>query len=61
MRAACAVGERPAIVSHAKRGEPDGRERVGGGPRAEATCVWGPGSDTAPVLARLREVARARV
>lgn len=59
--AACTVVRLPAIVIHPKPVGPDERERIDGGPRADATFVWEPGSDTAPVLARLREVARARV
>jgi hypothetical protein len=36
-------------------------ERADGGPRPLAALDWAPGSDAAPVVARLREAARGRV
>lgn len=36
-------------------------ERADGGPRPLAALDWAPGSDPAPVVARLREAARGRV
>jgi hypothetical protein len=40
---------------------PEDVDRADGGPRAAATLVWEAGSDPAPAVARLGEVARARV
>ena len=59
--AACAVTGLPSLVIHTRPVGPDERERADGGPQADVTLVWEPGSDTAPVLDRLREVVRARV
>lgn len=59
--AACAVTGLPSVVIHRGPVGPDETERADGGPQADVTLVWEPGSDTAPVLARLREVVRARV
>jgi hypothetical protein len=59
--AACAVAGVPAIVVHTAPVGPEELDRADGGPRAEATMVWESGSDPAPALARLGELARARV
>jgi hypothetical protein len=59
--AACALAGVPAIVVHPAPVGPEELDRADGGPRAEATFVWEPGSDPAPALARLGELARARV
>ena len=59
--AACALAAVPAIVVHTAPVEPEERDRADGGPRAGATLVWEPGSDPAPAVARLGELARARV
>jgi hypothetical protein len=59
--AACAVPGVPAIVVHTAPPGPEELDRADGGPQAGATCVWEPGSDPAPALARLRELAHARV
>ena len=59
--AACQITETPGIALLDVPSGPDDPDRADGGPRAEATLVWRPGDDVAPVLARLREVARARV
>jgi hypothetical protein len=58
---ACAGAGVPAVVVHTAPVKPEELDRIDGGPRAEATLVWEPGSDLAPALARLGEVARARV
>jgi hypothetical protein len=59
--AACAIAGVPAIVVHPAPVGPGELDRADGGPRAEVTFVWEPGSDPAPALARLGEVTRARV
>lgn len=58
---ACALAGVPAIVVHTAPVEPEELDRADGGPRAGATMVWEPGSEPAPVLVRLGELARARV
>jgi len=48
-------------VLHPGPVEPEELDRHDGGPRAEVTFVWEPGSEPGPALARLAEAARARV
>jgi hypothetical protein len=59
--AACGVVQAPAAVLHPGAVEPEELDRDDGGPRAEVTFTWEPGTYAAPALARLREAARARV
>ena len=59
--AACAAAGVPAVVVHPAPLAAEELDRTDGGPRAEATFVWQPGSDPAPAVARLLEAARARV
>jgi hypothetical protein len=59
--AACAAAGVPAVVVHPAPLAAEELDRADGGPRAEATFVWQPGSDPAPAVARLLEAARARV
>jgi hypothetical protein len=59
--AACNVAGVPAAVIHPAPIGPEDLDRDDGGPRAEATFVWEPGSEPGPALARLGEAARARV
>jgi len=59
--AACAVARVPAAVLHPGPVGPEEIDRDDGGPRAEVTFVWEPGSEPGPALARLDEAARARV
>jgi len=58
--AACdAAGGVPVVVIQSDPVGPEDVDRVDAGPRSAATVVWEPGSDPAPAVARLREVARA--
>ena len=59
--AACAAVRVPAAVLHPEPVGPEDFDRDDGGPRAEITFVWEPGSDPGPALAQLGEAARARV
>jgi hypothetical protein len=59
--AACAAAGIPSLVLHPAPVPREEQDRDDGGPRPDATLVWEPGSDPAPVLARLAEVTRANV
>jgi hypothetical protein len=59
--AACTVAGVPAAALHLAPIGPEDLDRDDGGPRAEVTFVWEPGSEPGPALARLGEAARARV
>jgi hypothetical protein len=59
--AACATTGIPAGVLHTAPIGPDDLDRDDGGPRAEVTFVWEPGSEPGPALARLAAAVRARV
>jgi hypothetical protein len=59
--AACAVAGVPAMVVHTTPVEPEALDRDDGGPRAGATLFWEPGTDPRPAVARLGELAHARV
>jgi hypothetical protein len=51
----------PGLVLRPAAPGPDDPDRADGGPQPAAALEWAPGSDAGPVLARLREVARARL
>jgi hypothetical protein len=59
--AASAAAGVPAVVVHPAAVGPEDLDRADGGPRPAATLIWGPDSDPAPAVSRLREVVRARV
>jgi hypothetical protein len=59
--AACAAVGVPGAVHHPGPIGPEELDRDDGGPRADVTFVWEPGSEPGTVLARLSEAARARV
>ena len=51
----------PAVVLRPAGPGPDDLDRADGGPQPTAALEWAPNGDSEPVLARLREVARARL
>jgi len=59
--AACQAGGVPGIVLRTPPVRPEDLDRDDGGPRAAADIEWSPGGNTAAVLARLREVVRAKL
>jgi hypothetical protein len=51
----------PVAVLHLGPVGPDDADRADGGPQADASFTWMPGSDPALAVTQLREAARARV
>jgi len=59
--AACSRARVGAVALRLSEPEPDDADRADAGPLPLASLRWQPGTDTAPVLARLREAARGTV
>ena len=59
--AACVASDVAGVVLRPTPPGPDEIDRADGGPRARADLEWREGGETAPLLARLHEVVRARV